>query len=137
MYLGTYILGEVVPLRVWSRSAADTPVKPDAAPVASVHSSTARVAVEQLPIHDQDDVTGLFQYLLALNSRFAAGRYVVVYNYAISSSARVARDTFSIVAGGNDLGNGVSLHYFQAPQRDVLLMRTTLGSVRRMFNPRL
>ncbi len=131
------MLGEVVPIRAWIRTDAQLPIDPDAAPRALIYSATTRVATEKIPAIDQNDQTALFGLQLCLDTKFSPGRYSVIYQFQIGSTNRAYRDSFDVVAGGDAAGRGNSLFYFQGSQRDVILMRTDQGAVRRMFNPRL
>ena len=137
MFLGTFRIGERVPIEVWVRNGSGTPVNPDEAPILSVYAGGSKILSDTIPAHDQINVTGLFKFPICLDSQFSVGNHVILIKYDVSGSPVMELRTFEITPGGSIAGTGISMHYFRGSQRDVILVRTDFGVVRRLFNPRL
>ena len=137
MYLGSYQLGDIVQLSVWCLNGTDTPVEPDAAPLAIVYSSTNTAEARSLPIKDRERITGYFHYRTNLDASYTAGYYTVMVNYKISGTNFAKLWHFQVLAGGNDQGNGISMHFFKQPGADYVLLQTDQGTMKRLRNPAL
>ena len=136
-FLGQYQLGRKVLLSVRTSTSADVPTLPDDAPSATIYGSSGPILVQLVPIFDQDDITGLFQFDLHLDARFSEGNYGILYEYAIGGTRIVETDNFDILPGGHADGTGIGMYFFQHPARDWLLLQTDGGWVRRLRNPRV
>lgn len=137
MDMGRYILGDTIGLSCWCRDSSATPTEPDQAPVAVITSESAHVTTLRLPIHDRYGVTGYFHLPLVLDNRFAAGQYVVTYQYVVGGTAGGDVSTFEIVGGGHTDGPGIGLFYYRRPTSDYCLIQTDGGRIIRRRNPRL
>lgn len=136
MFLGHYQLGDLVPISVWTRTAADTPTEPDDVPAVHVMDSDGDVSVGRtIPIVDRMDVTGYFLYRINLNENFAAGYWTVHITYAIGGNHFAETRQFEILAGGNAEGNGIAMYFFKPPNNDYVLMQTDRGTLKRLRNP--
>lgn len=136
-YQGRHMLGKRLSLAVRCRDSSGVPALPDQAPVALVYSGSALVLSLRLPIRDRQDLTGWFAGSLLLDSRFATGRYRIVYQYAVSGTAGGDTDCFEIVQGGQADGAGLALIYYSRPASDFCLLQADSGRLLRRRNPRL
>lgn len=135
-YLGTYQLGDLVPVSVWTVDSSGTPAEPDDAPAVLVMDSSGSIVdALAIPIVDRNHVTGFFQYRIPLDAEYSTGYWTVHVNYAISSTAYADLQTFEILAGGNNEGNGIALHMFKQPSADYVLLQTDHGRLKRLRNP--
>jgi len=86
MYLGRYVLGDIIPVPVWSRTTTDgTPEEPAEAPYARVYSSSGVVADFQVPMIDFADQTGFFQKLLNAGYDYSTGFYDIIVTTKIAT----------------------------------------------------
>lgn len=136
-WLGRFRLGQSVPLELPVKDSSNTPVEPDAAPTATVYSSSARIEDLELPVLDPFRVTGLFREDLFLGALYATGFYVVQYNYAVGGVFGGAEDAFEIVGGGDAVGHVLSLFHFPHAASDFLIVHREDGTVVRRRNPRV
>jgi hypothetical protein len=95
------------------------------------------VAAYQLPCQDQNLVTGWFQDLANLDSRYGVGIYTTVYTYILDGVVNGRMEQFEIVAGGDGIGSGVGMYFYRQPQADFLLLQTDRGILRARRNPRV
>lgn len=137
MSLGRYQLGAIVPLSVWCVDGNRTPTLPVRSPVALVYSETGLVLTQRLPIMDRFQNTAYFLYRQNVDSRFAEGKYTVVYNYKIGSTDYGETDDFEVVGGGHPDGLALSMYYFALPTMDYVLTHNDSGRIIRRRNPRL
>ncbi len=79
MYLGRHILGDLIPVPVWSRTIpAQTPTEPVEAPYVRVHDDSGFLESFRLPAMDLAQETGLFQHLVSLNYTYATGYFNII-----------------------------------------------------------
>ena len=138
MFLGRYMLGQLVPLQVWTRDSAETPTAPIIAPHADVFApGGTKIVSQKLPVMDSGAITGYFLYQLSLDARFTTlGTYTVSTNYILGSSSYVEEDTFFLQAGGHVEGAVEGMHLLRIPNADFVLLHTDSGRVVRLRNPR-
>jgi hypothetical protein len=130
-------LGDFLNLRVWARDSSMTPTLPARAPVADIFTdSGSKVLSVKLPIEDRYGVTAFFQHRLFLDDKFSPGRHRVIYSYIVSTN-KLDEDAFEVVAGGNGLGAGISMHHLFHPTSEFLLLQTNSGRLLRLRNPRV
>lgn len=136
MYIGTYRLGEMVPLIVQCVDGSGTPGEPDEAPRAFV-ASTSHVVMKQLPVLDKTGIDYMFGYPLSLDGQFSVGRYTIDVTYKISSTLYSKTESFEIVAGGDSRGRGIAMTYFKPHGTAFVLMQTDAGKLLKKKNPRV
>lgn len=132
MWRGRAVIGAEIMLGCSCDPGNGVPTAPDSAPTMSVYTEAgALVASKQIPPLDQFSSTGLFEYMLPLNSSFSVGRHVVRYSFVISGTTYTTDlDTFEIVAGGDNSGQFLSLFYLDRPDgNDFILGQTEMGSL--------
>lgn len=135
MFLGSYQLGDIFQLTVWCLNSASTPTEPDAAPLAIVYRDDDQAEARSIPILDRERITGYFHYRTNLDASYSAGYYHALVTYKISGTHYAKLWSFEIRPGGNDEGNGISMHFFKQPGADYVLMQTDQGTVKRLRNP--
>lgn len=137
MFRGRKILGEEIRLGCQTVNSARTPTAPDSAPTFRVYTESGTLtATGFLPPTERYVVTGLFEYMLALGTLFATGRYMVRYQYAISSTSYTPEpDTFEVVGGGDTHGQFVSLAFLDRPDADWIVGQTDAGNTLINRNP--
>lgn len=130
-FRGRKPLGTEIRIGVQSRNGSRVPVAPDAAPTFRVYSEAGGSAVVtgSLPPTERYQTTGLFEHMLPLNSSFSAGRYYVIYKWAISSTNYADMDAFEVLAGGDANGMFNSLFFLDKPAGDWILGITDMGTV--------
>lgn len=140
MFRGSKVLGDEIPLGVQCANPAGVPTAPDAAPVMKVYTN-AGVLVRSMSIPpDKGGATGLFSYMLPLNSLFSTGRHFVRYSYLILGVTYVPDDidVFVINPGGSADGEFLSLHYMDRPdQQDWVLGQTSQGVLTAARGPQI
>lgn len=137
-YRGRYQLGQEIPLGVLTVNASGAPSFPTTAPHMDVFSGSAKVVSGKLlPVVDRGGQTGYFHYPLYLGPQFAAGRYSVVYRYLVGTYLGQVEDTFEVIAGGDDEGEVLAMHWFERPQADFVVQQLSSGKLVRGRNPRI
>jgi hypothetical protein len=135
-FLGTYQLGDLVSLSMWTRDTAQTPVEPASAPRALVRTSSGSQVVSQLiPVEDSARITGLFQYKVSLDGKFATGHYTIQYLASVGGVDVSEQDEFEIVAGGDGRGRGLAMSFFKPATNEFVLVQTDSGVIKRFKNP--
>ena len=138
MFAGHYLLGQLLPLRLWVVDSNDAGTEPDSAPIAAVYdSSGTKVASYTLPCREQNTVTGWFEDVANLDNRYSTGRYTTLYTYLLDGVAQGRIEQWEIVAGGDGVGSGVGLYFYRQPQADFLLLQTDRGILKTRRNPRV
>lgn len=145
MFIGSYQLGDVVPLSVWCRNANQTPASPDDAPTASVYPDGLDLGPEggpivlrqSLPAVDVRKITGYFSYRLSLGALFSVGTYAVVTTYTVGGVHHADVQKFEILPGGSAEGNGIAMHFFKQVAADYVLLQTDQGALQRLRNPKV
>jgi len=136
MFLGSYQLGDLVPLSVWTTNGADTPAEPDDVPTVHVYDADGlAIDARTIPIVDRRRVTGFFQYRLNLDADYETGWYDVIANYQIGGVNFAKTQRFEILPGGNAEGNGIAMHFFKPSVADYVLLQTDRGTLKRLRNP--
>jgi hypothetical protein len=113
MYLGAYRLGDVVPIPHQAVGASFAPANPTAAPVYSVYAAdgTEVEADKKMPVLGVGN-TGLFLAKNFLDGDYAAGRYCVRIESAVSGTTRAWLLYFNVKPGGNAKGAYRSLTFY-------------------------
>jgi len=135
MHIGSYAVGEILPLFFWCRTDAGTPVAPDTAPIATIRSASQLIQSVRLPA--VPGTSGMiFQHGLFLgDTDYAVGKYFVEYTYILSAVNKAQMDVFELVAGGDFDGQGISMHFMRQPAGDFVLVQGMSGRVLRRKNP--
>ena len=140
-WIGRKALGEEIKLTVQCTTASRVPTAPDQAPTYRVYTEAGVLVTNgSLPPTERYQATGLFEYMLPLNSSFSTGRYFVRYAYVISSVTLVPeyQDSFEIVAGGSTDGMINSMFYLDRPDgKDFILSSTDMGTLGASRGPRI
>jgi len=138
MFLGYFQLGDMVPISVWTLDGSKAPSQPDDVPVARVYDSSGDLVLSQkLPVVDSADVDGFFQHRINLDQLFSTGYHSVIVHYAVDSTDYAEVFQFEILPGGNQEGNGISMHFFKQQAADFVLLQTDRGSLKRLRNPKV
>ena len=114
---------------------ATASVEPTDAPRAIVYSTSGIVESRLIPVLDSRNVTGRFWLCIPLDSKYSAGYYWVQYLYVVSGTTKSEIEAFSIRAGGNIRGTGISMEHFRRPPNDYILLQTDGGVLLRKKNP--
>lgn len=124
-------LGTEIRIGVQCRNGSRTPSAPTAAPTYRVYTEAGvNVVNGSLPPTEKASTTGLFEYMLPLNSSFSTGRHYVRYAYAISGTSYADMDAFEVLAGGDATGMYNALFSLdQASGSDWLLGTTDMGKI--------
>lgn len=88
-----------------------------------------------MPVIEPEQVTGLFSLPVFLGSAFATGYYLVLLKWAISATEFAESRGFRIIAGGDNEGAVVAMHWFTRPQAKFLVHEMESGFVRKGQNP--
>lgn len=131
VFRGRSRLGQEIRIGVQCRNGSRTPSAPTAAPTYRIYSEAggAAVVTGSLPPTERYVTTGLFEYMQRLTSSFSAGRYYVLYGYAVSGTNYVDFDAFEVVAGGNVNGMFQSLFHLDRPDSDWIIGVLDSGTV--------
>jgi hypothetical protein len=138
-----YSVGDSIPLSVLSTNASGTPTLPDSAPVAEIYdASGSQVGSDiSLPIRDRygADSAGTtncyFGRTFRLNSSYAAGRYMILYKWIISSVTYKATDHFDIAYAGDADGCVIGMGAYATPLGFAVAYDTESGKTLRGLNP--
>lgn len=138
MFLGSYQLGDRIALRLLTRTGAGVPTKPDSHPYARIYGEDGTIALSvQLPLIQQQQITGYFHHRIGLVAPFTAQRYTVVYTWVITNTVYQSTEEFAILAGGDSTGSGITLHFFRQASADYLLMQNDQGTLKRLRSPEI
>ena len=136
MFIGQYQLGSLLPLRLWSKTAADVPTEPDAAPFVQIFGESGATAyATSLPIFDRARITGFFFDQLNLDHRFSPQWYDVFYTWKISGTHFGTLERFQVLPGGDAAGSGIAMHFFRQSPADFVLLQTHDGTLKKLLNP--
>lgn len=133
-------LGEEILLSVQCLDSNLAPVAPDSAPTMTVRDNAGTVVRSlAIPPLDRYGTTGMFAYMLPLNSAFATGRHFVQYSYVVSGTTCVEDpDVFEIVGGGDENGMKNAMFCDDRPdQRDFILTSTDMGTLAANRGPKI
>lgn len=126
--LGRFQRGQKVPL------AVACPAAPDAAPVATITLNNAPVATIALPMAGD---TLHFGLSYRIGSAFVLGTYRVAYAYAIGGVPSAAIDEFDVVAGGDSMGEVISMFWYGRPEASYVVAQLGGGRLVQGRNPHL
>lgn len=113
-----------------------TPTAPDAAPVAKIYSSGGSLQeTVKLPVLDITD--NIFGKQHLLGSGYSAGRYLVIYQWVLSSVTYQSSAMFDVVAGGDADGQVVGMKTFLLPTGRHVIYQTESGKLVSGRNPRV
>lgn len=128
MYLGRFILGEMVTLLTLADADAGVRTQPAAPASFTVYDSLgARVLSGLMPALDRGRTAGLFRYELRLGSSYQVGRYLIRSSWDTPGGVRQITDCFDVVAGGAAGGLVVSHRYVTRPAGDAIVRKTDSG----------
>ena len=137
MYLGRKQLGDSITLSLLTLNGSGVAAMPQYVPVLKVWSNSAQIFSREMPVVDRYNVPGLFYYQLFLGSDFTTGLYHINYWWLIDADdyEGSAEDYFEVVAGGDDDGATLAMHYFKRPHADFVVRQTERGDIRAGRNP--
>src|SRR5690606_12957960 len=138
-HLGRFQLGDWVPIVMQAVTAAGTPALPDDAPTATVFAAsdpTSAIATRNLPIRDRYGTTALFGADLRLDGDYAAGSYLVVLQWAHSTTGHGDLLMFDVVGGGDADGNVIGQYVSQRPEGQMVVYQLDSGKLQIAMNPR-
>lgn len=135
MYLGSYRIGDSVPLTFQVTDHSDSATLPDAAPVVRIYRAGTLVTTFPLPVIDRFRVTGLFHQLYKLGAQFSVGNHSLVYKFDLSGTPDQEVDTFDVIAGGQFDGPVLAMHTFDRADVRFILQHMGSGRLRRGRNP--
>lgn len=128
MYLGRFILGDVVPLVTLAEAGGGLRVQPAGPASVSVYDADGDAVFTSLsPARDRGRQDGLFVLMFGLDARFSVGRYMVRASWADGTYCRQEVACFDVVAGGHADGCVVSHKYVSRPGGDGLVRKTDQG----------
>lgn len=136
MFLGTFQLGQRVPLHAFVK-VASRPYAPAAAPLYRVYAGTTLVVTGRMPPVDRGAGEGLFGFNLRLGDDFDTGSYSVLVNYYANSGGRLESHHFRIVPGGDVDGAVVSAYFYQRPHANFIVERLDSNKRAICKNPRI
>lgn len=124
MFLGTFQLGQFVPIGAMCVDGDREPGAPTYAPTVKVYSAGGtRVVSARMPPLDRYVIDGQFCYSLRLGSTFAVGNYMASVSYVLSGNTYVDTHNFRIVAGGDANGAIVAMTEYRTPAGTHLVQR--------------
>ena len=146
MYIGRFMLGDWVPLQVLTYNSSLAVVWPTdgsaniLSPYVTVYDASLNriLTAKQIPAHDPDTTTGYHFLEQRLGPEFSTGWHMVLYEWrdAASSENKSNIDTFDVIAGGEDDGTYVGLHYYERPDSVQIVGVTDAGRIEARRNPR-
>lgn len=136
MYIGSYQLGDRLPVSVLCQDGDGLPTLPDAAPHVSFYKSAGGpVMTAAVPPADERAARGLFASSVHLDERFAAGSYVAEYSYTLSGSAVVSTDVFTVLPNGDPGGSVIAVYHYHRPHAVFLVQQLDTGRLVKGRNP--
>ena len=138
--LGTFQLGDEIPLQLQCYNATYTPASPDSAPTVRFYKdATATADVSGVLIESQDlrTVTGLFCGKIILDGRFSTGQWTAVFSWGVSAFSGKELKFFEIVSGGDPRGEIISMTWFDRRAFASLVWQTNSGNIISGRNPRV
>lgn len=139
IHLGRFQQGDWVPIVAKTVTTAGTPALPDAAPTATVFAAsdpTSAIATLNLPIRDRYGTTALFGADLRLDSNYPTGSYVVVLQWAHSTTGHGDVLMFDVVGGGDADGNVIGQYVSERPEGQMVVYQLDGGKLQKAMNPR-
>lgn len=127
-YLGRIQVGRLVMLSVVTRDGYGVPHNPTSEPTARIYSADGSL-VQSVQLAAVRDYTGLFRLGVLLGDDYAAGRYDVLYYWAISSTTYSEWGTFEVDDGGDPWGRTISLYHHINPEDVYVLAQLTGGQI--------
>ncbi len=145
-YLGRKQLGEHILLQCTTVTGAGVPTAPDDAPRITILKPDGTTLLEnkRIPAVNKNRYTGEFHYNLFVGANphvptdeeFETGKYHVVFEWEISSTAGASVSTFDVVAGGNASGQVVSMYWYERPSGGYMVMQLDSGTIIAGRNPK-
>ena len=136
MNLGRFHAGDSIPLSVPVENASGTPTLPDSAPVARIYRAGTLIETVSLPICDRYKTTAYFQKRHRLSASYtASAAYIIVYQFAISSTTYRRVSWFSVYAGGDEDGTVIAAAAVERPEANIVLYETESGKLMAGRNP--
>lgn len=137
MWLGTFQLGEVVPIDLQTVAANDVPTDPSAIPTLRTYAADGTLVDTDLKMPRFGvGTTGLFRKYLFLDSDYAAGKYCVRVSYTVTN-AKAPLFFFEILPGGNTKGAYRALSYYDKTGGDIVVGETDTGELELRVRPYL
>ena len=134
-YIGRYQLGDFIPLTVQCRDSSKNPVDPTSAVTLSIYDSSFSTVLDSEPIPPKDiaNLTGVFEAEMQLDSLFSTGIYFAMHEW---SGGGKSLDTFEIIAGGNNSGGYVGIHFYERPGVEFIVGQTDGSTLETRRNPK-
>lgn len=130
--------GDEYPATVLATNSTGAASNPDAAPTVDFYNSAGSniLSGQSMAPIDLSNATGLFQRRVRLGQPFPAGSYSAVYSWSIGAFTGRTSEMFEVLAGGNEDGSVVSMHFFNRPHASFVVYQTDAGKLRSGRNPR-
>jgi hypothetical protein len=130
LYLGSFKLGEVVPIQHQVVGASFAPANPTSAPTYSVYAAdgTEVEADKRIPVLGVGN-TGLFLARQFLDSDYSEGRYCVRIESVVSGTTRVELQYFNVRPGGNAKGAYKAVTFYDKTGGEYVVGETDSGDL--------
>lgn len=136
MWLGRFQAGDFVPLELVSTNGSMVSSEPTAQATAKIYDASGTlIATVSLQIRSRNRITGAFSNRWQVTTAAGTGRFMVVYEWAISGSTYRKVECFTVVSGGNEAGAIISQARMLTPQADYLIHETDNGALYWGRNP--
>lgn len=135
MNLGSFHVGDSIPLSVQGLNTTPVATLPDSAPIARIYSGSTLKESVSLPICDRYKTTGYFQKRHRLSSAYSAGIYLIVYDVVISSTTYRTVAFFQVYSGGDADGTVIAATAVERPEANIVLYATESGCLKAGRNP--
>lgn len=136
MYLGRFPLGREIRIPALCVNAQLVASFPTTAPELDVFGPLGKIYSGLLmPVRDRSRATGLFYRQVLLNARFSTGKHQAVIRYQIGSYEGQVNHTFDIIAGGDDEGAVIAMHWYERPNGAFIVRQLDSGKIVKGRNP--
>ena len=124
-------MGQHIVLRVLCTNGDKTPSNPTAPPCVAVYQDDGTKVLYQkkMAIEDRGGQTGLFKYILFLDSSYPVGSYRATYTYQLSSVSYLKEEMFQVMDGGDEDGTTIALAEYTLPHARFLARHRTDGTL--------
>lgn len=126
-YIGSYRLGDHVPLQCVCIAPGGTNALPDVSPVASIYAPGGSKVDLVMPVMDLYGKRGLFSFDLMLDSRFGTGLHRILYSFALGGLPYRTMSMFDVVSSGDAGGALISMTNYTTPQAVFIVGQLSSG----------
>lgn len=130
--------GDHLTLRVLCTNGSFTPANPTLPPSVAVYQDdgTKPLFQKKMAIEDRGGQTGLFKYVLFLDAGYEVGLYRATYQYQLSGVSYLKEEMFQVIAGGDEDGVVIAMHWFPLPHAKFIVYQRTDGTLAFGKNPK-